>query len=175
MTRPEKSEAADFFFTYIDQVPEGDIRQLLTYQAQSAMVFLESVSEETSLYRYAARKWSMRQVLAHVNDIERVFAYRALWFARAMNDPVASFDENAAMEVAAADDRSWADHVAEFRAVRGATLTLLRGLPDEAWTRGGIAGGRRCTVRALAYMIAGHELHHRRLLGERYLVTSRRE
>jgi DinB superfamily len=168
-TRPDHTEAAEYYFTYIDQVPEGDILATLRAQAGQAAAFLRGISEDQSLRRYAPDKWSIRQVVGHVNDTERVFGFRALWFARGFDTPLPSFDQNVAVPESRSDDRSWQSHIDEFEAVRAATLGLYGNLPDAAWTRRGIASGKPVSVRALAYIIAGHLAHHVKIVGEKYL------
>lgn len=167
-TAPERTEAAEYYFTYIDQVGGGDIRQILEAQAGETLGALRDISEERSSHRYAPDKWSIRQVLSHVNDTERAFVFRALWFARGFDSPLPSFDQNIAIAGAAADERSWNSHLVEFEAVRAATLTFFQNLPAEAWLRRGVASGNTFTVRALAYITAGHVTHHMRILRERY-------
>lgn len=167
--RPTPNEAAPYYFTYIDRIASDDVVSALESQLEPALELLNTVSEERSLHRYAPDKWSVRQVLNHVSDAERVFLYRALWFARGFSDPLPSFDQNIAVPPAAADRFSWASHVEDFRAVRAATLTFFRNLPAEAWDRTGVASGNPVTVRALAYIIGGHVAHHLAVLQERYL------
>lgn len=167
--RPGADEAAEYYFTYINQAPGGDICDGLEGQLGETLAFLSGISEDASVNRYAPDKWSIKQVLSHVNDTERAFAFRALWFARGFSDPLPSFDQNIAAAGADADARPWASHVDEFRVVRSATLALFRGLPDEAWMRRGTASGHVFTVRALAHIAAGHVAHHNRLLREKYL------
>ena len=169
MSRPERFEAAEYYFTYIDRIPQDDIVGVLEGQLDDVGRILASISEEKSLHRYAPEKWSIRQVLNHVNDTERTFAFRALWFGRGFSEPLASFDQNTAANGARADDYSWASHVTDFRDVRTATLSLLQNLPKEAWSRKGLASGNSVTVRALAYIIAGHVSHHIAIVQERYL------
>ena len=169
MSRPERTEAAAYYFTYIDRIPQDDILGVMERQREDAGTFLASISEEKSLHRYAPEKWSIRQVLSHINDTERAFAFRALWFGRDFHDPLPSFDQNIGVNAARADEYVWASHVAEFRDVRRATLALFRKLPSEAWRRSGVASGNLVTVNALAYMIAGHVAHHVAILQERYL------
>ena len=120
--------------------------------------------------RYAPNKWSMRQVLNHVNDMERVFTYRALWFGRGFSGALESFEENSGEAAAESDCVSWAAHVEAFRVGRLATLSLLRAMPAAGWVRSGVAGGRVISVRALAFLAAGHVEHHMALLRDRYLV-----
>ncbi len=169
MNRPGRDEAAPYYFIYIDRIASDDIVDVLTNQLEEVSAFLSKISEEKSLHRYAPDKWSIRQVLNHVNDTERTFAFRALWFGRGCSEPLASFDQTIAANGARADDYSWASHVADFRDVRGATLSFFRNLPDEAWSIKGVASGNAVTVKALAYIIAGHVSHHMALLQERYL------
>jgi uncharacterized damage-inducible protein DinB len=169
MSVPGRDEAAPYYFTYIDRIASDDIVSVLTNQLQQVPTFLSQISEEKSLHRYASEKWSIRQVLNHVNDTERTFAFRALWFGRGFSEPLASFDQNTAANGARADDYSWASHVTDFRDVRNATLSLLQKLPEEAWSRKGVASGNSVTVRALAYIIAGHVSHHIAIVQERYL------
>jgi len=165
--RPETTEAAPYYFTYINQVPGDD--PLATLEKQLDETLLATISEEKSLHRYAPDKWSIRQLLNHVTDTERAFAFRALWFARGFDTPLPSYDQNLAAAGAEADRVSWALHVEEFRRVRLATISLFRNMPAEGWTRSGIASDNRFTVRALAYIIAGHFAHHIAVVRERYL------
>ena len=166
---PDRTEAAEYFYMYIDQVDAGDIRATLDSQSSDTLALLRSISEEDSRHRYAPDKWSIRQVASHINDTERVFAFRALWFARGFEDPLPSYDQNVAIAVAEADERSWSSHIEEFSAVRSATRTLFENLPAHAWDRRGVASGNSFTVRALAYITAGHVTHHTSILRQRYL------
>ena len=170
VSAPERAETAEYYHRYIDQVPAGDIRDVLEHQLGDASSMLEAISEQRSLHRYAPGKWSIREVVAHINDTERLFTFRAFWFARALGEPLPSFDQDIAASHAGADDRPWRSHLDEFRAVRAATIALFRNLPAEAWTRRGVASGNPFTVRALAYIAAGHVAHHLRLLREQYLT-----
>jgi hypothetical protein len=167
--RPERTEAAEYYFTYIDQVPAGDIRTILHTQRAETIDLLRRIPEERSLHRYAPGKWSIREVVSHLNDAERLFVFRALWFARGFDTPLPSFDQDIAIAGARANERPLSGHISEFESVRAATVAFFRHLPDEAWTRRGIASGNPFTVRALAYIGAGHVAHHARILRERYL------
>lgn len=171
--RPARHEAATYYFTYIDQVPGDDVLLLLETQRDEILSFLAGIGEDGSRHRYADGKWSIRQVLGHVNDCERLFTYRAMWFARGFDTPLPSFDQSVAAEAAGSDGVDWAALVEEFRAVRAATLALFRSLPDEAWDRRGTASGSPVTVRALAFIAAGHATHHLRILRERYRPEAR--
>jgi uncharacterized damage-inducible protein DinB len=167
--RPAAHEFAAYYSTYVDLMSSDDILGALEVQLDTTLGVLGGISEEKSLHRYAADKWSIRQLLNHVTDTERVFAYRALWFARGFDTALPGFDQNIAVPTAAAEQFSWASHAADFRAVRAATLTFFRNLPEDAWGRSGVASGNPVTVRALAYIIAGHMAHHLAVLEERYL------
>jgi hypothetical protein len=166
---PERSEAAPYYFTYIDRVTSGDIVSVLERQLEEIGALLGGVSEEKSLHRYAAGKWSVRQMWSHVNDSERVFVFRALWFARGFDTPLPSFEQDIAVDAAHADTIPWAQHTEEFKQIRQATLAFFRNLPADAWQRRGTASGNLFTVRALAFIVAGHTVHHATLLRDRYL------
>lgn len=170
--RPEADEAAPYYFNYINLVQDDDIVSALENQFNETVPFLAAISEEKSLHRYAPDKWSIRQLLNHVNDTERVFLYRALWFARGFSEPLPGYDQNTAVNGARADDFPWADHVEDFRRVRQATMTFFRTLPEDAWLHSGIASDNLFTVRAVAYIIAGHVAHHTGLVRQRYLPAT---
>ena len=167
--RPQPSEAAPYYARYIDLITSDDIVNALDLQLEESLPFLSSISEEKSLYRYEPEKWSMRQLLNHVNDCERVFLFRAFWFARGFPDPLPSFDQNFSVDAAAADEVSWSGHINEFRHLRQASLDFFKNLPPESWRRSGIASDNPFTVRALAYILAGHVAHHTAILKDRYL------
>jgi uncharacterized damage-inducible protein DinB len=169
LVRPADTEYASFYAGYIAQVPEGDIVSLLAGQMEATSAFLAQLNEARGDHRYASGKWSIKEVIGHLADGERVFAYRALRFARGDETPLASFDENAWVPESGCDRRTLKDLAEEFRAVRMATLALARSLSSEAATRTGTASGKTVSVRALIYMIAGHELHHLAILRDRYL------
>ena len=166
---PERTEAAPYYFRYIDRISSADILGVLETQLGEMLAVFSGVSEERSLHRYSPEKWTIRQVINHVNDCERVFVSRAFWFARGFDSPLPSFEQDTAAAAAHANEVSWDAHVQEFRVVRLATLAFFRNLPDGAWSRSGVASGNPFTVRALAYIIAGHVAHHGAILQERYL------
>ncbi len=168
---PERHEAAPYYFKYIDRVSGGDILSVLAQQQRDMPGWLLEISEEKSLHRYAPGKWSIRELLSHINDTERVLVSRAFWFARKFDSPLPSFDENVCASATGAHEISWINHVEEFEAVRSSTMALFRNLPAEAWTRNGIASDNLFTVRALAYIIAGHAEHHAEILRQRYLMA----
>jgi uncharacterized damage-inducible protein DinB len=167
--RPQTAEAAPYYFNYINQVSGEDVLGVLERQLEDSRQFFSTISEEKSLHRYAPDKWSVRQVLNHVTDTERAFAFRALWFGRGFETPLPSYDQNVASAGAQADRIAWRDHVEEFQRVRLASISLFSHMPPDAWTRSGIASDNRFTVRALAFIIAGHVTHHFKILHERYL------
>ena len=171
MGRPESSEAAPYYFTYINRVAGEDIIPVLFNQLEETLALCAKVSEERSLHRYAEGKWSIRQVLNHITDSERMFAFRALWFARGFETALPSYDQNIAAAGAEADSTSWAVHVEEFRRVRLSSISLFENMPPKAWTRGGLASDNYFTVRALAYIIAGHLAHHASLMLRDYGLT----
>ncbi len=167
--RPQPTEAASYYSTYIDRVTSDDIVSVLATQLDETVAFLSAISEEQSLKRYAPDKWSMRELLGHVNDGERVFMYRAMWFARGFEDPLPSFDQKIGFKAAGSDNVSWSNHIDEFRAIRSSTVAFCRNLPADAWLRSGVASDSPVTVRALVYIVAGHVSHHVNVLRERYL------
>ncbi|MDE3137502.1 MAG: DinB family protein [Acidobacteriota bacterium] len=167
--RPEKTEVAPYYFTYIDRVPGDDPMPLVESQWEELSPLLSAISEEKSLHRYAPGKWSIRQLLNHVSDTERAFAFRALWFARGFPSPLPGYDQDIAASGAKADETPWAAHVEEFQRVRLATISLFKNMPPDAWMKTGIASDNPFSVRALAFIIAGHVTHHVAILRERYL------
>lgn len=169
MTQPQANEAASYYFRYIDLARTDDIVSFLDDQMKETMPFLQNISEAQSTHRYAPDKWSIRELLNHVSDGERIFLFRALWFARGFTDALPSFEQETAVAGAKANDTAWADLVDEFRNVRLASLSFFRTLPDEAWSRTGVASDTPVSVNAIAYIIGGHVTHHVNVLKERYL------
>ena len=168
--RPVAAEYAPYYGRYIDKVPDGDLLRTLEDQGRETQAVLARLSEAKALHRYAPGKWSVKEVIGHVSDTERVFSYRALRFARGDTIALPGFDENAWVPAGSFDARSLADLAAELDAVRRATLTLFRGLDAAALARRGTASDNAVSVRAIAWIIAGHERHHVALLHERYKV-----
>jgi len=167
--RPQEGDAAPYYFPYISQVPGDDAIEVMERQLEQSLALFAGISEEASANRYAPDKWSIRQLVNHVTDTERALAFRALWFSRGFTTPLPSYDQNIAAAGAAADSVGWSAHVDEFQAVRESTISLFRNMPAEGWTRSGIASDNHVTVRALAFIIAGHVEHHVKILRERYL------
>ena len=153
---------------YLEEVAGDDAILALTSQRQSSARRLAGVTEPRAAHRYAEGKWSVREVVGHVSDTERVFAYRILRFARGDSTPLPGFDENEYVRGARFERRPFADVLAEWITVRAATLVLVHSLDAQSLPRHGIANGRSVSVAGLAWMIAGHEAHHMRILQERY-------
>jgi len=168
--RPDATEYAPFYGTYVGKVPDGDLLELLERQRRETQNLLAGLSDTQALHRYAPGKWSIKEVVGHLMDSERVFCYRALRFARADEKPLQGFDEKAWVPAGSFDARPLADLAAELDAVRRATIALFRGFDAAALARKGTANNNEVTVRALAWIVAGHERHHVAILRERYLA-----
>ena len=167
--RPERDETIEYYHPYIDLVPNGDIRLILDNQKQELLSFLESIPEALATHRYGSEKWSVSEVVGHVNDCERLYTMRAFWFARAMDLPLPSFHSDMAVKTSGSAERALSTHVHEFASIRASTVDLFRNLPPEAWLRRGVASDSPFSVRAMAYITAGHVIHHTQILKERYL------
>lgn len=168
-TRPAPQEYAAFYAGYVDLVPDGDVIATLEQGRKDTRKLLGKLSETQAAHRYAPDKWTIKTVLGHIADAERVFAYRALWFARGGADPLPGWDENAWAKESNFDAQTLKDLLANYDGVRDATLSLVRAFPEAAWTRTGTANNKPVSVRGLVWVIAGHELHHLKILRERYL------
>lgn len=168
LSKPDRSESAEYYFNYIDQVGPGDIRPILAAQLPDALAVFARINEATSLHRPTPDRWTSRQVLNHINDAERLFVFRAFWFTRGFDTPLPGFDQNVAIAAARPDDRTWASHVEEFRSIRAGTLTFFNSLADADWDCRGVASDCPFSVRALAYITAGHVAHHLKFLRERF-------
>ena len=166
--RPAANEHAPYYGRYIDRVTGNDALAALIHQVDETAALLARVDEAKAAYRYAPGKWSVKQVVGHMADVERVFGYRALRFARADATPLPGFDETTYAEAAESDARPLADIAIEFRAIRAASIALFASLSPEALMRTGAANNSPMSARAAAWTIAGHELHHRLGLIERY-------
>jgi len=169
MSHPQPNEAAPYYSRYIDLIPGDDILERLKTQLQDTNTFLAAISDEQSLQSYAPGKWTIRQIVNHVNDGERVFLGRALWFARGFQDALPSFDQEICVAAAEANKMSWVALREEFDNVRKSTISFFENLSPEAWMRTGVASDFSFTVNALAYIIAGHVAHHKNVIAERYL------
>jgi hypothetical protein len=169
--QPQTTEYAPFYETYVKLVRGTDILKTLEEQQATVRKVLATVPEERAGFRYAEGKWSIREVIGHCADAERVFGYRALAFARGEKAPLPSFDENEYARSAGHDRVPLAALLEELGSVRAATLHLLRHFPAEAWQRTGVASGKPISVRALAFIMAGHVAHHLAILRDRYGVA----
>ncbi|RNB87915.1 DinB family protein [Brevibacillus nitrificans] len=170
ITRPMQDEYIAYYGRYIDLVPDGDLVQLLAAHIQETTKQYSALTKEQEEHRYAPGKWSVKEVLGHLIDTERIMSYRLLRFARADETGLAGYDDEAYVAQGSFSSRSVSDLLEEYQAVRLATIALLKGLPEESWMRKGTANNSVISVRALAFIIAGHELHHRSILVERYGV-----
>jgi len=167
--RPQKGDYADYFEKYIALVPSGDFLEMLQEQREDLTRLLSALSDQQADFRYAQGKWSIKEVLGHITDAERIFAYRLLRIARNDKTPLASFEQDGYIHKGNFDARKLKDLLEEFSAVREATIFLVRSLDDAAWLRRGVASQKEITATALAFIIVGHVRHHRILLEERYL------
>lgn len=167
--RPGDDEYAPFYATYVSKVPEGDLIALLTNQISEVMTLLRPVSEQRANGAYAPGKWTLKEVVGHIADTERVMSYRAMVFARADQGPLPKFDENAWIVPAHFNERTLGSLIDEWVAARSSSIALLAGLPADAPARRGIASSKEISVRALAHIIYGHVAHHAGIIRERYL------
>src|SRR5262245_10187520 len=170
MTRPQASEYGAYYETYIRLVPEEDVLAALAQQNEVTLATLREVSEQASLQRYAPGKWSLRELVGHLTDAERIFSYRGLRFARNDRTELPGFDQDPYVAAAGFDRIPWPELLEQFRLGRQANILLFRGLAEEAWMRSGVASQKEMSVRAVAYTIVGHERHHLKVVRERYLA-----
>ncbi|MCH8875175.1 DinB family protein [candidate division KSB1 bacterium] len=169
MIRPKPNECTPYYHTYISQVLEGAGARRRQNQHEETLHLLKNVSEEKALYRYAPDKWSVKELIGHVIDAERVFAYRALNIARNDKSELPGMEQDDYVKFARFDDLPLPDLLEEFRHVRQANIFLFKSFDEEMQMRKGIASGCEFTVRTFPYIIAGHEKHHQNVLKERYL------
>jgi uncharacterized damage-inducible protein DinB len=170
--RPAPTDYGAYYETYIRLVPDGDVAETLARQIDESLASYRAISDEQSRFRYAPDKWTIKQVLGHVSDAERVFAYRAMAIARGETTPLPSFDQDVYMAGADFDDRTWSSLVDELKTVREASISLFRSLGETVQDRRGIASEKEITPRALGFIIAGHERHHLSVLKAQYLAAS---
>jgi uncharacterized damage-inducible protein DinB len=166
--RPTEAEVSPAHFAYIQLVEGDDVLAAIEQQSSATQKLLASLDESRAGYRYAEGKWSVKEVIGHLVDAERILGYRALAIARGDTQPLPGFDEEGYVRHAGFDTWRLGDLSEAYALARRATIVFLRNLPEEAWERRGNANGFEVTVRALAWTIAGHELHHRKTLRERY-------
>src|SRR6476646_8061801 len=168
IARPQPDEASSHFQSYVAEVTGEDIPAQLTAQLREMEKLFESVTDQDALARYAPGKWSVKEILGHLSDTERIFSYRLLRIARGDSTPLPGFDENAYVPAGRFDERPLPILLAEFRASRQSTGALVEGLPAEAWELRGVMSGNPVSTRALAYIMVGHVAHHFRVLRQRY-------
>lgn len=166
---PAPTEYAPYYAKYIQLVPDGDLLGMMAAQARDYERLLTPLSDEQADFRYAPDKWSIKETLGHVIDAERIFTYRILRFARADQTPLSGFEQDDYVRASNAVTRKLSDLLDEFASVRKSTITLLHSLDDKAWLRRGVASGKEISVLALAFIVAGHALHHQRIFEEKYL------
>ncbi|MHB1297526.1 MAG: DinB family protein [Gemmatimonadaceae bacterium] len=167
--RPVASEYAPFYAGYVTQVPDGDVVEALIGGVEIAAALLHDVSDAAAMRGYAPGKWTLKEVVLHCSDAERIFAYRALRIGRGDTTDLPGWDENAYAPMSGANARSLESLIDELESVRESTVTLFEGLPEDAWTRTGLANGKVVSVRALGWIVAGHLLHHLDIIQSRYL------
>ncbi|MGH7620384.1 MAG: DinB family protein [Gemmatimonadaceae bacterium] len=167
--RPQANEHADFYLQYVSKVPDGDLLSLLREQSADTVRLLQDLTPDQANYAYAPGKWTIKEVVGHIGDAERIFAYRALRIARNDPTPLSSFDENTYVANANFGARALSDLLDELQVVRASTIHLAKSWDAETLARVGTASGKPVSVRALLYIIAGHERHHAALFRERYL------
>ncbi len=168
-TRPIEGEYLPYQLNYINRVPEGDMIEILKTTIAETAAFLKSIPADKLDYRYAEGKWTIKQVVQHLIDTERIMTYRALTFARNDITELPGFEENDYAEESNVDERSLDDMINEYAAVRNASILLFKSLNDTLLNRSGIANRGRVKVKTFAYVIAGHALHHEAIIRERYL------
>jgi DinB superfamily len=168
MNRPESSEYADYYANYISKVPGSDVLGILESQRLQMLQLFTGRSERDGSFRYAPGKWTIKEVLGHITDTERIFTYRALRFARADQTLLPGFEQDDYVRNGAFGERTLAGLAEEFEAVRSASIGLFRSFKEDVWPRRGLANQKEVTVRALAFITAGHQMHHRLILEERY-------
>jgi uncharacterized damage-inducible protein DinB len=167
--RPQQGDYALYYEKYIELVPSGDFLEILQDQRRELVALLSPLSEEQANFRYAPGKWSIKEAIGHITDAERIFSYRMLRIARGDQTPLASFEQEGYIQNGNFSDRKLQDLLQEFSVVREATLCLIRSLDNAAWLRRGTASQKEVSVLALAFIIAGHERHHRLLFEKHYL------
>lgn len=171
LTRPAAGDYSDYFQGYVDRVPDGDVLALLPAQCERMQALLRTASEEQGNHCYEPGKWSVKRLVLHLADGERMFCYRAMCLARGDEQAMPGFDENAYAANDGSDTRTLASIINEYASVRTATSTLFAGFDDQAWAKRGSANGNPITTASLPWIIAGHDLHHCAILQERYGLT----
>lgn len=169
LKKPLRDEYPAYYENYIGLVPDGELTDILNTQIQDMITLFSSVDETQANYRYAENKWTLKEVIGHITDTERIMSYRLLRIARGDQTPLSGYDDEQYVREASFHSRSLSDLLEELVVVRYSTVSLIKGLNENTWPRIGIANNGEITVRALAYIIAGHELHHVKIIKESYL------
>jgi hypothetical protein len=167
--RPGQGECAPDHLGYIDELPPGNVLEILKGQSEAFRKMIAPLSDGDACFRYAPGKWSIKEVVGHLNDTERIFCYRALCIARGDRGPFPPFDENEYVTGSRFHERSFADLTMEFGLIRKLTYSFFSSLNEEEWLRTGIANNHEYSIRAIAHIIAGHLLHHMKVIESRYL------
>lgn len=168
LQRPDSEEYSPYFTGYISQVPEGDYLSFIHSQLDAVVDLFSPISDEQGFYRYEPGKWSLKEVLGHMTDTERIMSYRMLRIARGDTTNLPGFDQDLFIDNASFDELSMKDLLNDFQAARQATFSLLKTISEEAWSRKGIANNNEISARALAYVIAGHAQHHLVVIQQKY-------
>ncbi|HEY2420090.1 MAG TPA: DinB family protein [Neobacillus sp.] len=169
LQRPKENEYPSYYIQYVNLVPNGDLLAILKQNLNTTLQLFESISEQDAHFRYAPNKWSIKEVLGHMSDTERIMSYRLLRIGRGDQTALAGFNENEYVKGSNVNQLPIEKILEDFIATRKATITLFKNMPEEAWTNKGIANTFEITASALAYIITGHEIHHRKIITERYL------
>lgn len=168
-TRPSSNEYPEFYERYISLVPDGDIEEILLRQGSETKALLNSLSEETAMRSYAPGKWTLKELIGHLSDTERVMAYRMLAMARKEPAQLQGMDQDLYVSSANFNELTWDQLQVDLGIVRSATLSLISTIDEEAWVRTGTVWDNSVSTRTFAYIIAGHELHHMKIIRDRYL------
>lgn len=169
--RPIASEYPEYYQPYVNLVPDGDLLSILKGHLAQTVAALEGISEEDGRFRYASGKWSIKEVLGHMTDTERIMSYRLLRIGRGDQTPLAGFEENEYIEGSEFDQLPIKTILEDFTATRNATISLIKNMPFSAWERKGYANNQEQTTRAIAWIITGHAMHHLKIINERYLPS----
>ncbi|MEH7351983.1 DinB family protein [Neobacillus drentensis] len=169
LQRPLENEYPEYYVPYVNLVSDGDLLPILKENLDATIALFEGISEEDGHFRYAPGKWSIKEVLVHMTDTERIMAYRLLRIGRGDQTPLAGFSENDYINGSQFNQLPIKNIIEDFIAVRKSTITLIQNMPEEAWIRKGFANDKEITTRAIAYIILGHAIHHCNIINERYL------
>jgi len=169
LTRPLIEEFPEYTRSYIQLIPEGNIVDLLEAQKTETLRLLSNITEAETKYRYAEGKWSLREVIGHLTDTERIMAYRLLRISRGDQTPLPGFSENDYVKEAGYHLRSLSELLEDYQTVRKSTLSLMKGVPDSGWGRTALANSFKVSAATIPFMIAGHELHHIKIIKNKYL------